>query len=360
MQSLFQIQNDLSTGAFRVPVWDYVRNTLQSNFEKITNHYRLYPIPAKSSHLLIDIITTMSVSRTLPFDRYIANCTQRSMNVAQTLKLTSSLSKGKIWNDQFYGGCEEIIIGHQERFDVWNSYENWRDLAPVEILDHPQSNLDMWIPDGSVSSMEKGFASIAINIPMLMAQWYMFCLEQDVEERAGKPRRTINQFVGSYPLINAIKSQTDIARTNALINYIHGVPSLKCLKRHSMFLVSVTDSLQTVMKQEMRLLDAVSNKGISGILRQVPAVFKENLSELSELPGMADNVQVLWALIASRLKILALSLNLNKHVEKMSTSELERIRWRYRVQNADSALKSNLGLRGYYMLAPYLDRLKMI
>ena len=38
MQSLFQIENDSSTGVFSVPLWNYVHNGLQENLNKITNH----------------------------------------------------------------------------------------------------------------------------------------------------------------------------------------------------------------------------------------------------------------------------------------------------------------------------------
>lgn len=356
MQSLFQLENDLNTGVFSVPVWSYVRDGLNANVTKVTDHYRIHPIPAKSSHLLTQIIQTVAISRNLPYDRFVANCAYRSMNVAQSLKLTSSLSKGKIWENQFFGGCEEIIIAHQSFFNIFEMRDNWRDACPVQILDHPQSNLNMWVPDGSVSSSEKGLAVIAINIPMLMAQYYFFCQQQDIEERSGRARRDIKHFVHSYPLTNALRSQTDIARLNALINYRNGVPSLPSLKKHSFFLTDYTNSLSTVMGQEDKHLTN-TNKRIAGVMRQVPMVFSQNLWEMSDLPSMAPTVQCMWALAAARVKMLSFAVGINKNTAKQSQSELNRIQWQMRVQQTRNVLRNNLGLSSYYQLAPYLDKL---
>lgn len=359
MQSLFQIENDASTGVFSVPLWNYVRNGLQDNLSKITNHYSQFPIPAKSSNLLTQIIQTVAVSRTLPYDRFVANCTFRSMNVAQSLKLTSAVSKGKIWENQFYGGCEEIVVAHSSTFNIYEFRDNWKEASPVEILEHSQSNLNMWQPDGSISSNDKGLAVIAINIPMLMAQYYMFCLEQDKLEANGQDRKTIAQFIGAYPLVNALKSHIDHARLNALINYQNGLPALASLKKHSFHLIDYTQSLDTVMKQETDNLKK-ANKRIAGVLRMVPMIHSQNLQELSELPGMAKTVQCYWALVASRLKILSFAYGVSDQVQRQSATEMEKIRWQFKIQQTSNVLRNNLGIASFYQLAPYMDKLKLI
>lgn len=359
MQSLFQIENDSSTGVFSVPVWNYVHNGLQDNLKKITNHYSHFPIPAKSDNLIAQIIQTVAISRTLPYDRFVANCTFRSMNVAQSLKLTSPVSKGKIWEGEFYGNCEEIVIAHTSTFNIYEMRDSWKDASPVEILEHPQANLNMWMPDGSIASNDKGLAVIAINIPMLMAQYYMFCQEQDALEASGQPRKTLNQFVGAYPLVNALKSHIDHARLNSLISYSNGLPPLKSLKKHSFVLVDYEQPLNTVMKQETDNLKK-ANKRIAGVLRMVPMIHTQNLQELSELPGMAKTVQCYWALVASRLKILSFAYGVSEQVQKQSGTEIEKIRWQFKVQQTASVLRNNLGIASYYQLAPYMDKLKLI
>jgi hypothetical protein len=75
---------------------------------------------------------------------------------------------------------------------------------------------------------------------------------------------------------------------------------------------------------------------------------------------MAKTVQCYWALVASRLKILSFAYGVSEQVQKQSTTEIEKVRWQFKVQQTANVLRNNLGIASYYQLAPYMDKLKLI
>lgn len=61
----------------------------------------------------------------------------------------------------------EIIIGHDEDFDYINGYKNWRELEPVTVLFHKETNLDLPILDGNNFSSGEEVYVVSVNMVML-------------------------------------------------------------------------------------------------------------------------------------------------------------------------------------------------
>lgn len=355
MQSLFRLESDASAGITELRQWPYVKTGLTQNVEKVEEFYQKYPVAVDAAHLLVRLIQTVNISRKLTFDRYIANCTIRALAVAQTLKLTSSLSKGQMWDGVFYGsGSKEIIIGHDTIFPIYEAHANWKQLRPVTVLHHNQSNTSLLLPDGRLSSTEKGVAIIAINIPMLMAMYYRFNEEQDAVELGGGTRRTITQFVNSYALTGMLRSHLDTVVLNRLYNRVTGVPNSSAIRKHSFFLTDYDDALDVTAGQQLEYLRNMKRR-FSGVMKAVHLPMSGNLYEFAQLPSVAETLQVEWALYASRIKALALLCLVQNDYQRINNRELTTIRKLMQMQQTRQVMKNNMGLEAFYNVAPYLD-----
>lgn len=355
MQSLFRLEHETSTGSIELRQWDYVKLGLFKNIEKIEQFYQDFPIAVAASHLLVRLIQTVNISRNLSFDRFIANCSTHSLNVGQALKITNSLSKGQIWDGVFYGsGTKEIIIGHETLFSIREAHDNWKNLHPVTVLQHNQTNTMLMVPDGRVSSLDGGLAIIAINIPMLMAMYYRFNEEQDAVELGGGTRRTIYQFIHSYALTGMLRSHLDNVVLNRLYNRAAGIPTTESIRKHSFFTVNYDSALDSTANQQLEYLKNMK-KRFSGVMKVVHLPISDDLWEFAKLPNMPSTLQVFWALALSRMKIMALLCLVQKDYARINGRELTTIKWLMNLHQTKQVIRNSLGMELYYSIAQYLD-----
>lgn len=354
MQSLFRLETETNTGSIELRQWRYVADGLHANVEKIEQFYRDYPIAVSGSHLLVRLIQSINISRTLPFDRYIANCSARSLNVAQALKITSALGKGQLWDGVFFGGSQEIIVAHDTLFPIQAAHENWKVLQPVTVLLHNQSNTTLLTPDGRKSTLDGGVSVIAVNVPMLMAMYYRFNQEQDAQELNGQPRRTIYQFVAGYALNNMVRTQLDSVVFNRLYNKVSGVPNTEAIRKHSFFTVDYDQALDLTAEQQLAWLRNQKRRFPSLLLgTQVPMA--GNLWEFSHLPTVPATLQVFWAMTVSRIKLIAFLVLAMKDAETSNARELSTIRWLMKLHQTKQVVKNSMGLEAWFNVAPYFD-----
>lgn len=355
MQSLFRLEDVSNTGSVELRQWRFAREGLLASVEKIEQFYQDYPIAVTASHILARLIIAVNISRNLPFDRYVANCSARSLNVAQALKITTGLSKGQMWEGEFYGpGTNEILIGHDTYFPLQDAWDNWKSLQPVTVLTHSLSNTQLNIPDGRKNSLDKGLAVIAINIPMLMAQYYRFNQEQDEAELNGKPRRTMYQFLHSYALTGMVRSHLDNVWLNRLFNTLTGVPNTEAIRKHSFALVDYDNALDTCADQQVDFLRKFQ-KRFGGMMNATHMPVSHNLWSFSQLPSVPLTLQALWAMVASRIKVMAFLCVAQKNSADINSRELGTIRWMMKTYQVRSVMKANMGMEAYFQIAPYLD-----
>lgn len=355
MQSLFRFQSETNTGSVELRQWNYAQKGLLENLEKIEHYYQTYPIAVASSHLLAKLIISMTVSRTLSFDRYVANCNSIALQQARTLGISTALSKGNVWDGVFYGkNYSEIILGHDTLFPIGDVYTNWKDYQAVTVLQHEVSDLELAIPDGRVNSTSGGVAIVAINIPLLMAQYYCFNQEQDEVERNGGARRTLYQFIHSYALTGMLKTHLDCVYFNRLYNRLTGTPNSETVRKHSFFTNDYSPSLDAMADQQLDYLRKMT-KRFPGVMKAVHLPVSGNLENFSELPAIPSTLQIFWALSLSRLKILSFLCLVQKDYEKINARELTTVRWLMRIHQTRRVIHSNLDMRTYYQIVKYLD-----
>jgi hypothetical protein len=304
MHALFDLVPRAQQGIQHPSMWPYVRDGLRANIGQIISFYRGNPQAVRGDHLLVRLIQSVDVPLSLDLERYYDNVDEVSLHLSKTLNLTSSLAKGKIWDGVFYGpGTSEVIIAHDDSFDLDNARKDWQNVTPVRVLRHPKSDLYLNLPDGQRNTTESGIAVISINIPLLMIQYYSFRQAYWLEDSTKLDPRTLMMFIHMYVLPNMLFSHLDQALFNRIDRLSKKEPMGQVLKRHPFALIDYTYKVdQTYMEVLKNLKNHEMN--LVGILQSVPAAARKNMEEAMSVPDMAPTRQVVWALALARLPML--------------------------------------------------------
>ena len=359
MQNLFNLIPSVEQGITKFPMWEYVRDGLRRNLDTVIRFYRSHTMAVDSSHLLAQILETITVPQSMSLDRYYANVDAMSLNVSMALKLTSPVFKGKVFNGVFYGpGNTEIIIGHDESFDVEEIHENWQEAAAVKVLRHSISNLGLNIPDGKTNDSERGIAVIAINIPMLAVQYRAFRLaEGQLVHDTGDSERSVMNFIHMFVLPNMLPTHLDHVIMNRLINLQNGDRNGYTLKKHSFYLTDFTPRVDYVQIRLLEMLKGLT-RNITGTLRSIPLVSQSTAEELMYFPDFAPLRQILWAIVAARIHIFDFVYSVSKSMQgEMNASETNRV---LRILNAygiEYSLRSSLPLEYYMQIMNQIDKI---
>ncbi len=359
MHSLFSINREFNQGLPMFPAWEWLRRGLTQNLNKTVAYYRRFPGRVDGSHFLIKLIYTMAMPRNLSEDRFYAVAQSKALPVSQNLRMTSSLSRGDLFDGVFYGdGVKEILIAHDENFDYRWAAQNWRNLQPIKVLRHPKSDIGINVPDGVSNSDEEGLAVIAINVPMLVLQYQQFTIyEEELTDITGESPRGVTHFIYSYPLTNMLYSHLDVAIFNRLYNLLIGAPVGESRIKHSFALPDYSQKLMEIQLNQIRALER-NPRRFDAMLKMIPMVSSPDLSELSTLPDTAPTRQVVWALVASRLQYLNFLLAASPDKARLRNGvELNRIQRIFMLFDLDLSYKSKFPIDLYLEIRRDIDKI---
>lgn len=345
MQQLFNRDPYPSRGISESPTWAFTRRGLTNNLITVVSYYHNRSLAVRTNHLLVQLLNAARLNYEDHLELFYARADGLTNTLANAFKLTGITSVGKAFDGVFYGkGSTEVIIAHNESFDVHHSHEHWRILSPVRVLMHSKTDLEMHIPNGVAYSKEQGLAVVAINIPMLFVMYRGFVLEQLDALRKGRQAKTTAQFIHTYVLSNMIGSHLDIALTNRLIATACSDPVTTNTSRKHLFNLAnwqsqsdkvIKDQATTMRKQSMSLHD---------MLCMMPAVHYVNAAQAMKLPYMPPVYQYSWAEMLARIKVIAGLIFISPtNLLAYDKSELQRIARTIDYQGPLNQLKRVLG-----------------
>jgi len=360
MQNLFQLVSNTGQGTLKFPEWLYVRDGLKRNLGQVVSYYRNSPDAVESSHILVKLLHSLNVPHSLTLERYFANIDNRALNVSMALKMTSSIFNGKVFDGDFYGkGNSEILIAHDEEFDINEANRGWRNLSPVKVLRHPRSDLGLNLPNGHITGVESGLAVIAININLLAIQYRAFRLNENFVNSSDS-QLSVMQFVHMYVLPNMLFSHLDYAIFNRLNNKRLGLMNGISTKAHSFFLSDYSSKVDHVLEDFLYKVDRVG-KDFPGILQSIPAVTKNNILEVMPVPEMALTRQVLWSLVIARLSVMDFLFHvLRASAEERNQSEVNRVKRNLLAYKSDSLMMNQLSTPLYNQVQEEIDRIALV
>lgn len=358
MQNLFDLMPEVQLGVHHFPAWRYVRAGLQRNLETVLRYYRQNPTAVRGGHLLKQVLGAVDVPLSHPTERYYDLVDARAFNVAKASKITSSVSYGKSHDGVFYGpGNTELLVLNNDSFDPLAAHANWQNLAPIQVLRHPMSDLGLPILDGVRNyGSEEGLAVITINITLLAVQYRAFRLAEDlIQAQSEDSERSVMQFLRMYVLPNMLASHLDVAVFNRISNLAFGAPLGESTYRHPFAMPDYAAKCDAVLQDELVALGA-QGQNWTGILRTILAVTKENMDEVMRLPQIAPTRQVLWALVAARTNALAFIFRTSRNgAATTNAQEVNRLRRAVRAYQSDKTLENQVPADVYWEIQSEID-----
>ena len=310
--------------------------------------YRLNPMAVHSDHFLVKLLQSITIPQAQNLERYYNNVDALALNLAMALGMTSSISKGKLFDGTFFGkGNYEIHIAHNESIDPFEAHDNWKDISAVRILSHPRSDLGLNLPDGTHTGSESGLSVISINIPLLAIQYRAFRLNEisinsDENGQVSDSTLSCAHFVHMYVLPGMLYSLLDHAIFNRINNIKVGAPLGESKKAHSFYITDYSAKLNHIHTAILNYLQK-TEKDFIGILQNIPMVSKKDTSVLMELPDIPLTRQVLWGMVLARLPELTFLCNMSKDaVGNKNQSEINRILRYFLNYKSDNLFRSML------------------
>ncbi len=330
----------------------YLEPVLKRNVETVIAYYRQSPFAVKSQHFLVRLLHAITTPKSQELLRYHDNVEGSALNIAQTLGMTSAISRGHLWNGVFYGpGNVEILIADDTPFDPEKANDDWENLEPIRVLRHPRSDLNMNIPNGINSGVETGLAVIAINVTMLAVQYRAWRRREAQQAFINNSNEhSIMQFLHMYPLTNMVRSHMDYVMFNRMNCLSRGLPFGEATIKHPFYLIDYSKELNIFHKNTIQSLRDTA-KGFYDVLRSVPAVSQDSLVDVMRLPDIAGTRQIVWALVLARLPALNFLFDTAKASPRVKNGmEVNTVRRRLLQLRTENLMKSVLGkLPSLYM-----------
>lgn len=305
MYSLFNIRAEVNSRVSNPPNWNTIRTGLRQNLSRVISYYRRNPMAVESDHILVRLLQTIAIPKSLEITRYLDNVQSLATEVAMAMQFTNPASYGKVFDGDFYGkGSTEIILAHSTSFDLAEAHRNWENVAAVKVYRHAKSDLMLNIPNGKATSDETGIAVLAVNIPLLAIQYRAFRLaENEWAKMYGDSPRSIMQFVHMYVLPNMLFSHLDVAVFNRYNRLLHAEKCGQSKLKHSFHIVDYVDRMDHLQLSVLNQL-SISDQSFSSIMQNIQLVTKEDLQDLMQLPKVVGTRQVTGAMTIACLDAL--------------------------------------------------------
>lgn len=339
MLSIFNNLNTRHKGIVRFPEWDYVRSGLNLNLDNTNKYYRSGAYAVQSSHELVKLLFGLFTSVELELFSYYKRVDAKALTVAQQLGFTTVMSKGKIFNNVFFGGSsKEVIIVTDEGFDPVEVTKNWQDTRPIQILRHGFDQIDCFPLTGKVVSA--GISVFAINLSMLAVQYRAFRQWQNTYVNEETGRNSIYHFLYSYPINNMIFDAMDHAVFNRIVRLHQGLPTSDNTYKHPFHVTNFTTRCDRLLGKVLTYLKD-SKLDMGSIAMAIPSVGHRDVFELLKLPDVYESRQINWAIYLSRIDMLLFLLSFDS-VRDQNQAELSKIKYDLRAYLIDGTVQSAL------------------
>lgn len=303
MHLLLQESPSFQSGGFVIPDFNRVRAGLQFSLRKVIDYRAANPISLNGSHFLVKVLQSLNVSLLQDRVVYDDKVRDRALDLAMSLKMTSGFYKGALFNPGvFYGkNVAEILIANIDPYDRELLVDRWRELRPIRVLYHPQSDLSLHVPDGRFESEEPGVAVISINIPMLASQYRKWRMWRN--EVSDDSPRTVMQFLQEVPIPNMLYSHLDIAILNRGIAQFFGFGMPEIRSRHPFHMTDWSDNVDQALSRYLEMADD-RQLSFDQLVDYFPSVGSPTLRDTIALPDLAFTFQMQWAVLIARLPLV--------------------------------------------------------
>lgn len=323
MYTFFERRTTGNKGRWKAPMWSYIDGIIEANAKIVIDYYRKFPLFLNSSHVFSKLVDSLPLCKDGNIPNHITQIEAITDQLVRHFGFTSAISRGKIHDSgiMLKESTKEIIICINDDFDIFNIEKIWKDVCPITFLYHEMTDLAMPLLHGKGSRYsgeqeDIGYNVIELNIPLLAAQYE--CWRKWNNTLMAGQQHTVQQFLVSYPMNNALRSFTDWSVFNRLKAFSKDIIVEPYVRAHPFPLTNIEPKIDNVLKAFVKVIKNSKSLDYQNILRSIPEPFDENAWELMRLPVIPTTRQIEWAINLSRLPVINWLLNVGHKAQNTS------------------------------------------
>lgn len=326
-------QNAPLRGIVRARDHDYIKRVYHYNNVTIDNYYSQRNFATKNTNLISRILGMINTDLSNSADRYTEIISTRIPYIGKEFLLTSEIEKGVVHHGSFFGkGNDEIIMAVNDYFNPFQVEQNWKNSNVLTIYKHNINDMKMLLPSGRSTGSRTGLCSIGINLPKMALMFRCFMREQSAHALNGGEVLNKNFFVYKYVFGKNIESIVDHSMLNRLMDKYYGRIEVIPKFKHPFKIFEPTTQIERFVDNT---LDVITKKDLpfTDVLNNISLIYSESALSLLNLPEVAPNRQITWALLASRLEHMCFLLDIGG---KSSENRKHVNDWKKAIQRIDS------------------------
>jgi len=360
MHRLFNEKRSSGAG-YHPPEMQRIRTGLQDCVNQIRTYRRENPRGVMGSHPISDLVYNLNISHHYDLPVYLSRVEAVTIQKSIALKMTSAFNRGKIFREGVFftkyrsvARVKEILIVTTDEFDVKDFEQHWKDYAPIRAVSHPFTDLSLQVPDGYQSFAGEGIAVVTVNVPMLAGQYYLWRKERKIADTLYGPR-TVEQFIQEIPIPNMLMSLLDVTMMNRTINMYFDLPINPMRQLHSFRVVDFDQALRNMQKTAIEYL-LPRRYNFDQLLSSIPLVYSKRYHDIIRTPEQGFTRQIQWAILVSRLPLLAFLLIQNRTFQnEQNRHYLNHLKLYLRLSESERILQSALPKEDYEEARAILD-----
>lgn len=208
------------------PNLENVKRTITLNLNRFTNHWHNMNWAVPSDHILVHVLNYLNVISSDPLTIY-REVSNQIPQIVSSLGIVSSLFYGRVQpTSWFFGEGNKEILLQQPFDDSINQIftKNYKDWEPIKVIRAPFTTFDMQLANGKPrKSNETGLCIIKIDIALLYTQYRMWWEDTETSVYADGTRKSVMNFIHSYPIVNMMYSQIELAWYTRFRNICFGL-----------------------------------------------------------------------------------------------------------------------------------------
>ena len=279
------------------------RAVVQRELARVCSFYRAKPTDADESHVITQLIKILNISIKRDNESTIQACVDRVPEVSKILGLVHPYNsrpverRGEFYNNHVR---EIIILDESTVVNLPVVKRQWPVINPIRIVTHPFNDINFHLCNGKYPIPKDGYAVFVVNVPLLILQykfWVLDCIDK------GRSEIRPSRFVGQVLIPNMIGAHMDVCYINRAMDVYRGklVPVMK--RAHPVSIVDITQHVDDTIDSQIAILNQ-QVADINGFYTVFPAMVRENWLASIQVPDIAPNQNVRWAMVLSTLRYI--------------------------------------------------------
>lgn len=331
MLALFQTRSHLTYPTSIPMEFKNIKDRYIREVQNIKDYYHTRTYAINNKHILVRLSNAILGSLEVDNTSYLRAVNGRSQYVANAYKLTSSVSRGKIYRGEFYGPrYHEVLLFDSESHtpnDILSGpvipnihhSRHWSNQSPITVLWHENSDMGLLLPNGKDTTTGIGSSVLSIDLNLLSVMYREF-IKRHYKNKEGSGLNA-QHFTYMYVIPNILNSHIDITIMNRLMNLYYNQPMTQSMVKHPIVVGDYTNRLDAILKKVLTNIQDTPMR-YEAMLRNIPTVSSRDMQDALKLPSVAPTQQISWALYLSRLKIIQFMLDIGGDKGRAANNDL--------------------------------------